>query len=208
MDGTDRKQLLKFKSYEFKTIKLRNVYENEPLLFQLPPDPLHVNLLGPAVDALNKMKEFYPAVCLEQELDTDFALILKDYEANFDYLYTHFGLNMTLKCHVILHHYEFYFLSTGKTFRDTNGEFVETVHSSLRIHEESHGYKVVKQIGTPEHLKKSQQSITSFNSLRAGFCSPKDFTLRRKSSPHSSSPSPSPLSSPKSSHLYPLHLMF
>ena len=75
-------------------------------------------------------------------------------------------------------------------------------------HEESHGYKVVKQIGTPEHLKKNQQSITSFNSLRAGFCSPKDFTLRRKSSPHYSSPSPSPLSSPRSSHLYPLHLMF
>ena len=98
--------------------------------------------------------------------------------------------------------------STGKTFRDTNGEFIETVHSSLRIHEESHGYKVVKQIGSPGHLKKSQQSITSFNSLRAGFCSPKDFTLRRKSSPHSSSPSPSPLSSPRSSHLSPLNLMF
>ena len=60
-DGTDRKQLPKFKSCEFKPIKLRNVDENEPLLFQLPPDPLHVNLLGPAVDALNKMKAFYPA---------------------------------------------------------------------------------------------------------------------------------------------------
>ena len=60
-DGKDRKQLPNFKSCEFKPIKLRNVDENEPLLFQLPPDPLHVNLLGPAVDALNKMKEFYPA---------------------------------------------------------------------------------------------------------------------------------------------------
>ena len=159
------------------------------------------------ISYLRSLRELH-RICLDKELDTDFALVLNDYETNFDYLYTHFGLNMTLKCHVILHHYEFYFLSTGKTFRDTNGEFVETVHSSLRIHEESHGYKVVKQIGSPGHLKKSQQSITSFNSLRAGFCSPKDFTLRRKSSPHSSSPSPSPLSSPRSSHLYPLDLMF
>ena len=33
--------------------------------------------------------------------------------------------------HVIIHHLEEYFSMTGVTMKDTNEEFVETVHSSL-----------------------------------------------------------------------------
>ena len=33
------------------------------------------------------------------------------------------------------------------TMRDTNGEFVETLHSTLRLHEEHHGFKVVRKLG-------------------------------------------------------------
>ena len=68
--------------------------------------------------------------------------------------------------------------------RETNGEFVETLHSSLRIHEESHGFKVVRKMGTPSHLQKAKRSLVSFNSTRAGFSPARDLTLRRKSSPH------------------------
>ena len=56
---------------------------------------------------------------------------------------------MTLKVLVILHHFSQYFELTNTTMRDTNVEYVETLQSSLHIHEENHGYKVVRNW---EHL--------------------------------------------------------
>ena len=50
-------------------------------------------------------------------------------------------------------------------------------------HEVEHGYVVKKKQGTPTHLLKSLQSISSYNSLRIGSTPPQDFTLRRKSTP-------------------------
>ena len=102
-------------------------------------------------------------------------------------MYDNFGLNMTMKVHVILHHFSQYFALTNTTMRETNGEFVETLHSSLRIHEESHGFKVIRKLGTPSHLQKAKRSLVPFNSTRAGFLPAKDLTLRRKSSPHPAS---------------------
>ena len=90
---------------------------------------------------------------------------------------------MTLKVHVILHHYSYYFTNTGKTFKDTNGEFVESLHNSLRLHEESHRMKVVRKLGTPGHMKISQASLASFNVKKAGFSPAQSFSLRQKSSP-------------------------
>ena len=40
---------------------------------------------------------------------------------------------------------------TGVTMKDTNEEFVETVHSSLRKYEET-GFKIVRKKGTPQHV--------------------------------------------------------
>ena len=65
---------------------------------------------------------------------------------------------MTLKFHVILHQFTQYFELTNSTMKDTNGEFVETLHSSLRIHEEKHGFKIVRKLGTATHFKKSKNS--------------------------------------------------
>ena len=61
-------------------------------------------------------------------------------------MYDTFLLNMTLKIHVIIHHYADYFEFSGLTFQDTNGEFSEAIHSSLRIHEERLGFKVVRKM--------------------------------------------------------------
>ena len=91
-----------------------------------------------------------------------------------------FQLNMTLKIHIIIHHYADYFELSGLTFRDTNGEFSEAIHISLRIHEERLGFKVVKKMGTIIQLQKSLQSLTTFNSKRAGLTSSKEFRLRSK----------------------------
>ena len=90
---------------------------------------------------------------------------------------------MTLKVHVILDHYLWYFKEMGKNFHDTNGEFVEAVHYSLDGHEDKRKFKVTRNIGTDEHLKKAIQSHTTFNSLRVG--SPKRIMSLKKRSPNS-----------------------
>ena len=59
---------------------------------------------------------------------------------------------MTLKVLVILHHFSQYFELTNTTMRDTNGEYVETLQSSLRIHEENHGYKVVSSFTESQNV--------------------------------------------------------
>ena len=105
--------------------------------------------------------------------------------------------NVTLKCHIILEHYNTYFTRTGKTLRHTNGEFVESCHSQLRKSEERHQFKRVKGLGTPSHQASSNKSLTVYNSTRA--FSPSSATIqKKKSSPHTPSPlsfSPSPHSS-------------
>ena len=49
----------------------------------------------------------------------------------FFLLYEVYNLNMTLKIHIILTHYKFYFEKMGKNFKETNGEFGETLHSTI-----------------------------------------------------------------------------
>ena len=66
----------------------------------------------------------------------------------------------------------------GKNSHDTNGEFVEAVHYSFDGHEDKRKFKVTRNIGTDEHLKKAIQSQTTFNSLRVG--SPKRIMSLKK----------------------------
>ena len=108
------------------------------------------------------------------------------------FFWSKYQLSMTLKVHVAIHHYAFYFSNTGQTFCTTNGEYTETCHSTLRISEETHGLKVVRKIGTPIHQYRSLKSLTMYNSKRAGKNTP--IRLRKKSTPSPSgrySPSPS-----------------
>jgi len=86
---------------------------------------------------------------------------------------------MTLKIHVIFHHLEDYFDWTGKSLKYLNGEAVETCHSTLRISEEVHGFKVKKNLGSPLHLKKALTSHIWHNSRKAGFIKPNKLKLRR-----------------------------
>ena len=87
-------------------------------------------------------------------------------------------------------------IKTGTNFRNTNGEFVEAAHYSLKNHEHDHGYVVKKKQGTPHHLLKALQSLSSFNSMRVGATPPQEFTLRKKKTP-SSTPLSTPSSTPK-----------
>ena len=67
--------------------------------------------------------------------------------------------------------------------RLTNGEFVETCHSSLRKSEETHGFKVKKKLGTPMHM-------VLYNSKRAGHVTPLRLTKKSNSnrSPNNTPP--------------------
>ena len=127
-------------------------------------------------------------MCIAATLQPDYKEVLNEYEENFAAMFMDYKLNMTLKGHVVVHHFVEYFELTGKTMKETNGEFVETLHSSLRKHEETHMYKVVRKMGTPQHVSKSLRSLTSYNSGRAGY-SPSNLMIIRRPSPQSTPPS-------------------
>ena len=143
--------------------------------------------MEPFINFLRSSRELHSvSVSTEfQPQDADFYLF--SYKTNFDFLYENFDLNETLKAHVILAHYDWYFKNTGKNFRNTNGEFFEAAHYSLKKHEVDHGYVVKKKLGTPHHLLKSLQSLSTYNSIRIGSTPPQEFTLRRKNTPSPSS---------------------
>ena len=119
-------------------------------------------------------------LCTARELE-DYNLVIHDFKVNFDYLFDNFGLNMSLKVHIILDHYKEYFDLAGKTLRHTNGEFVESSHYSIKNEDRTHGFKIKRVIGTPLHREKALKSIIWHNSKRAGYTPPSQFKL--KSSP-------------------------
>ena len=51
-------------------------------------------------------------------------------------------------------------------------------------------FKVVKKSGSAGYIKKSLGSISTFNTMKAGFIPATEFTISRKSSPHCPSPRP------------------
>ena len=123
-----------------------------------------------------EQKEFN---CEECAYVTTKKLILFDFSVNFEYLFENFNLNMTLKVHIILHHYKDYFDMTQKSMRFTNGEFVESTHYSIKNEERTHNFKVKRMMGTPIHLEKSKKSLVWHNSRRLGMTPPEKLRLRR-----------------------------
>ena len=90
----------------------------------------------------------------------------------FQVLKEKYGLSETLKVHVITSHFGQYFQKMGTNFCHTNGENLESAHSSLRISEERHGLKMVRKIGTPRHGAMSERSLIFYNSKRAKMTPP------------------------------------
>ena len=149
---------------------------------------------------LRSIRELH-RICITSDFkEAEAELAIFNFEHNFFNMYELFGLNMTLKVHIILHHYRWYFTTTGKKFKNTNGEFGETVHSTFKKFELGRGFKVSRKLGTDHHLLKAHQSISTFNALKMGGTPAKTMSIRkRKTSTSSSSPRSSPTSSPLSS---------
>ena len=101
-------------------------------------------------------------------------------------------VNMALKIHIIIHHYPFYFSKTGKNFKDTNGEFGETCHSTLKMFEKQKGFYRNKNFGSDDALVQAHHSHSTFTGMKMG--SPARILSIRPSS--RSSPGSSPRSSP------------
>ena len=86
-------------------------------------------------------------VCITSDFTEDgWKMALFNFEQYFFYLYEIYKLNTTLKIHVILAHYKFYFDKTGVKFKDTNSEFGETLHSTLTFFEARKGFCIKKTL--------------------------------------------------------------
>ena len=122
---------------------------------------------SPFISFLRSIRSLHE-VCTARELK-EYNTVLSDFQVDFEYLYKNFKLNMSLKTHIVLHHYRDYFDWTGKTFMHTNGEFVESTHYSIKNEDRTHNFKVKRVIGTPVHREKILKSIIWHNSHRVGF---------------------------------------
>ena len=124
----------------------------------------------------------------------DYKTVINNFEEHFFNLFHKYQLNMTLKVHIVLHHYQYYFETTGETFKETNGEFTETAHSTLRKEEEEHNMKIVRKVGSPIHQYKSLKVLTLENPTKIGGNLEGIRKKYKKSSPLSRSLTSSPLS--------------
>ena len=142
---------------------------------------------SPFITYLRSIGELH-TICITSKFTEDgWKSALFNFEQNFFYLYEVYHINMTLKVHVILAHYKFYFEKTGKNFKDTNGEFGETLHSTLKNFEARKGFTIKRRIGDDRAVITGHQSISTINALHMGSFRAKDMTLR---SPASSLRSP------------------
>ena len=79
----------------------------------------------------------------------------------------------------------------GKNFKDTNGEFGETLHSTLKNFEARKGFTITRKIGDDRAVITGHQSISTINALHMGSFRAQDMTLRSPaSSPRSPASSP------------------
>ena len=118
---------------------------------------------------------------MKDELDTssEYKEKLEEFEMTRKYLTEVFGLNQTLKMHVIKEHFKTYFKMTGKTLKKASTEYHEAVHHSHKSHEKKRGFYQKKGLGSATHQKRSQSGIVQFNVLHAGFAKKSDLQLRK-----------------------------
>ena len=92
-------------------------------------------------------------VATNKVLDIDVAKeVLSNFNENWTILRNKFDLNESLKIHLIKDHMYDYFELTGQTLLRVSDETTEAAHSALRMHDERHGYKILKK-GTEQQAK-------------------------------------------------------
>ena len=122
----------------------------------------------PVVNYLRALRELYH-VSVAKELNPEFGLYIDLYKRKFTVLFKMIKLPWTLKQHIICDHLGEYFTRQNITLRATSGEYIESVHSSLRRLEEIHGLHTETQLGTQGHMKRLLKSSCLFNFKNEGF---------------------------------------
>ena len=92
---------------------------------------------------------------------------IKEIGRVFKLLQEHFQMSMTLKMHIILHHYLDHFEVTGETLLKYTDEAVEAMHSQIKQFEERHHYKNHKY-GSCSKAHSQHKSTVHINSLNLG----------------------------------------
>ena len=82
-------------------------------------------------------------------------------------LHTLFGLNESLKLHVIFAHYVEYFEKTGHTLLRYTDKVTEAVHSQLRMFEERHKFKRNDK-SSQGHADAQHKCVVFYNSVALG----------------------------------------
>ena len=114
-------------------IKENNLQE---LALQLPVE-------GEAfLNYMRSIRELHNAVIAREYSYSRCEKAVFNFETNFWYLHAEYKLPMTLKCHVIIDHYLWYFREMGTNFHDTNGENVEALHYNWDGFEQKKNLKV------------------------------------------------------------------
>ena len=93
----------------------------------------HLHNLGSLHDAVNLK-------ILDKDLIETFKDLIETFKSTFSQLQEKFDLSMPLKVHIIFSHYMEYFELTGKTFLTVIDEVTESMHSAIRLFEDSHRY--------------------------------------------------------------------
>ena len=171
---------------KFNGPSIKKILKNLDDLEKSLPD-----IAGPLVNFLRISSKLH-TMCIEDTLRENYQETLDEFEDVFETVYELFEMNMTLKIHVIIHHYADFFKLTGKNMKTINGEHHEALHHTLKDFERKKGYYMRKNLGSLIHMQKSLKSISQFNSLRAGFLNKQQLRLRKSSTSCSSSPGSSP----------------
>ena len=88
----------------------------------------------PFIEYLQSIREVHH-MCIAEVFDDNSEILIEEFKCKFDKLYKDFKLPMTLKVHVIVHHYSDYFKETKTNFRKTNGEHHEAIHHTIKVFE-------------------------------------------------------------------------
>ena len=162
---------------KFEGNSIKNLWSEkalEDLTQNFPAD------IEPFVEFLRSIREVHN-VCMKEELDLSvvYKEAIEKFEINRKFLYEVFGLNQTLKMHVIKDHYVTYFKVMGKTLREVSAEYHEGVHHTHKNHERKRGFYQKRGLGGDTHKEKSQRSTVQYNVLHAGFAKSSDLQIRK-----------------------------
>ena len=98
------------------------------------------------------------------------------------FLYEVYSLNRTQQIHIILTHYKFYFEKMGVNFKDKNGVFGKTLHSTLKKFEAKKEWNIIGKIGGNHAVIIRYQRICTMNALKMGSFRAQEMTLRSPAS--------------------------